>query len=64
MIQQLLGLPRVLAGNAVARPQHAQRPQRDVLKIADRRGNQVKPRRKRSLRLVMEICVDCRQLDI
>jgi hypothetical protein len=41
VVQQLLGLARVLAGNAVDALQDPQRAQRDVLEIANRRGDQI-----------------------
>jgi hypothetical protein len=47
VIEQLLRLPRVLAGNLVYRPQHPQGAQRHVLQVADGRGDEVKPRGQR-----------------
>jgi hypothetical protein len=41
VIEQLLGLPGILAGDAVRAPQHIERSQGDVLKIADGGGDQV-----------------------
>ena len=41
MIKQLLGLTRVFAGDHIHFLEHAQRPQRDVLQIADRRRDQI-----------------------
>ena len=42
MFQQLPGMTRVLGGNHVALAQDAQRAERDVLEIANRRGDEVK----------------------
>ena len=42
MLQQLSGVPRVLGRHHVALLERAQRAQRDVLQVADRRGDQVK----------------------
>ncbi len=47
VVQQLLRLARVFAGDAVYASQHAQGSQGDVLKIADWRGYEVEARRKR-----------------
>ena len=43
VVQQLLRLAGVLASNAVDVLQDAQRAQRDVLKIANRRSDQIEP---------------------
>ena len=48
MIQQLLRLPRVFAGNAVHAPQHIERAQGDVAQVADGRGDEIKAGRERS----------------
>ena len=45
MIQQLLRLARVFAGDEVTFFEHTDRTQRDVLEIADWRSDQVEPRR-------------------
>ena len=42
MPEQLPGAARVLGGHHVALAQHAQRAQRDVLQVANRRGHEVK----------------------
>ncbi len=42
MFEQLPGMPRVLGGDHVALAQDAQRAQRDVLQVANRRGDEVK----------------------
>ena len=42
MVQQFTGVPRVLAGDNVHRPQNVQGAERDVLQVADRRSNKVK----------------------
>ena len=42
VVEQFLGLARVLAGNFVYRSQHAQRAQGDVLEVADGSGHEVK----------------------
>jgi hypothetical protein len=42
MLQQLSRVTRVFGGHHVALAQRPQRPQRDVLQIADRRGDEVK----------------------
>jgi len=42
MFQQLPGMPRVLGGDHVALAQDAERAERDVLKVANRRGHEVK----------------------
>ena len=57
MLQQLAGVARVLGGDDVALAQHAQRAQRDVLKIADGRGNEVK-RARSQRRQVQRPCPD------
>lgn len=44
VVQQLLGVARVLTGNEVSMAEHAQRPQRDVLQIPDRSRYDVEPR--------------------
>ncbi len=45
--QKLAGDTRILGGNDIAPPQHIQRPQGDVTRIADRRGRDIKARRER-----------------
>jgi len=42
MLQQLPGVARVLGGDDVALAQHAQSAQRDVLKVANGRGDEIK----------------------
>jgi hypothetical protein len=49
VVEQLLRLARVFASNAVNALQNVQSPQRDVAKVADRRGNKVEPGRYRRL---------------
>ena len=44
VVEQLLRLAGVFAGNAIDAPEHTQRPQGNVFKIADRGGYEVKPR--------------------
>ena len=46
MLQQLPGAPRVLRRHHVALLERAQRAQRDVLQVADRRGDQVERARR------------------
>src|SRR6266566_2357586 len=41
MIQQLLGLPRILTGNKVGFLEHAQSSQSDVVKVPDRCADQI-----------------------
>jgi hypothetical protein len=41
VVQQLLRLAGVLAGNAVGFLQHPERAKSDVFKIADRRGDKI-----------------------
>ena len=41
MFQQLPGVARILGGDDVALAQHTQRAQRDVLEVANGRGNQI-----------------------
>lgn len=43
VVQQLLGVPRVLGQQHVGCPQHAQRSERDVLQVADRGADEVQP---------------------
>ena len=45
-MQQLLGMASVFAGDQAGLLQDAKRPQGDVFEIADRRGDQIKSRRK------------------
>jgi hypothetical protein len=47
VVQQLPGLARVFAGDAVGLTQDAQRTKRDVFQIADRRRDQVETGRER-----------------
>ncbi len=42
MLQQSPGVARVLGGDDVALAQHAQRAQRDILEVANGRGDEVK----------------------
>ena len=42
MLEQLSGAARVLGGNHIALAQDAERAERDVLQVANRRGNEVK----------------------
>ena len=42
MFQQLPGMPRILGGDHVALAQDAERAERDVLEVANRRGHEVK----------------------
>ena len=51
VVQQLLRLPGIFAGNLVGFLEHAHRPQRDVFEIADGRGHQVESRRQRAFRV-------------
>src|SRR5581483_1453353 len=44
MVQQFLGLPRVLAGDEIDFFQYAQRAQRDVLKVADGSSHEIQRR--------------------
>ena len=41
VVEQFLGLPRILAGDAVGTFQHPQRSQCDVFQIADRGSDQI-----------------------
>ena len=54
VIQQLLGLTCVFAGDQVDSLEHAQGAQRDVLEIADRSGDQVERARGRAASLRRE----------
>ena len=49
VVEQLLGLARVLAGNFVDRAQHAQRAQGDVFQVADGRGDEIEAGSERAL---------------
>ena len=42
MFEQLAGMPRVLGGDDVTLAQDAERAERDVLEVANRRGDEVK----------------------
>ena len=47
VLQQFLRLPRVFARDQVRFLQHAQRPQRNILEVADRRRHQIQASRRR-----------------
>ena len=51
MVQQLLRLPGIFAGNLVGFLEHPHRPQRNVFQVADGRAHQVKSRRQRAFRI-------------
>ena len=48
VLQQFLGLPRVFAGDQVGFLQNADRAQRNVFQVSDRRGHQVQATASRS----------------
>ena len=54
VVEQLLGLARVLAGDLVDRAQHTQRAQGDVFQVADGRGDEVEAGGERTLLLRKE----------
>ena len=51
VIQQLLRLPGVFAGDLVGFLEHPHRPQGDVFEVANGRGHQVESRRQRAFRV-------------
>ena len=56
VLQQLLRLPRILARDQVRFLQHAQRPQRNILEVADRRRHQIEASRRRIVLHVRHRC--------
>ena len=50
MVEQLLRLARVLAGDAVHAPEHFESAQSDIAEVADGRGDKVQTGSERGLR--------------